>query len=62
MMTGKTQKLTPIEKEEKRREHNVIRDFQEKPILGGFIMIFPFPEIPENLLIIKKYDSFLDSA
>jgi len=27
MMTGKNQKLTPLEKEEKRREHNVIRDF-----------------------------------
>jgi len=27
MMTGKNQKLSPLEKEEKRREHNVIRDF-----------------------------------
>ena len=62
MMTGKNQKLSPLEKEEKRREHNVIRDFKEKPILGGFTMIFPFSEVPENHQMIKKYDSFLDSA
>jgi hypothetical protein len=25
-------------------------------------MIFPFSEVPENFQMIKKYDSFLDSA
>lgn len=62
ILTGKTQKLTAEQKEEKRREHNVVRDEKEKDLLGGFELIYPLPESGVDAERRKLYQSFLASA
>lgn len=60
ILTGKTQKLSVAEKDEKRMQINSQRDIDEKEILGGFQLIFPLNEkIPSNLDEIKLYQNFL---
>lgn len=41
ILTGKIQKLGPEEKEQKRIEHDNYRTQYEKPLLGGYRMIYP---------------------
>lgn len=62
ILTGKTQKLTAEQKEEKRLEFNSIRNDKERDLMGGFELIFPLPETLENYDKIKMYQSFLNSA
>lgn len=62
MVTGKKVKSTPQEKEEKRREANELRDIQEQKLRGGFELIFPLADTPENEPMIEKYTQFLESA
>lgn len=62
MVTGKKVKSTPQEKEEKRREANELRDIQEQKLRGGFELIFPLADTPENEPMIEKYTQFLDTA
>ncbi len=60
ILTGKTQKLSVAEKDEKRMHINSQRDIDEKEILGGFQLIFPLNEkLPSNLDEIKLYQNFL---
>ena len=60
ILTGKTQKLSVAEKDEKRMLINSQRDIDEKEILGGFELIFPLNEkLPSNLDEIKLYQNFL---
>ena len=59
MMTGKKNKLTQEEKEEKRREAMKIRDEYIDNNLGGFTKIYPLPndnpkqQVYENLIKIE---------
>lgn len=59
MITGKNQKLTPAEKDEKREDTNVLRDMSEQPILNGFRKIYPLDEIRANEAKAEEYRTYL---
>ena len=47
--TGKcTYKLTPEQKEEKRKEIDKQRDEIEKDLMGGYELIYPLEDVPAN--------------
>lgn len=62
MITGKNQKMTLAEREEKRLDLNVIRDMNERKLLGGYELIFPLDEIRANEARSEEYQRYLDAA
>jgi len=52
--------LTQVQKEEKRRELNILRDQVEVKLLGGYELLYPLPESPENEDRIREYAMYLE--
>lgn len=48
MLTGKKEKMTQQEKDEKRLELDGVRNFAEAQIKTGFELLYPLMNIPEN--------------
>ncbi len=48
MITGKKVKLTNIHKDEKRKAIDQVRNRDEMNIMGGYELIFPLEETPDN--------------
>jgi len=48
MLTGRKDKLTHSEREEKRRELDALRSSNESQIMGGYELIFPLVDNGEN--------------
>ena len=59
---GEIPEATPDQKEEKRRDYNLIRDEKEKDLRGGFELIYPLSDFPADAERRKLYQSFLSSA
>lgn len=58
--TGKAvYKLTPEQKEEKRKAIDEERNEIEQDLLGGYELIYPLADIPENQQMREQYEAFL---
>ena len=53
MLTGKKQKLTNIQKDEKRRAIDQLRSQYECNIMGGYTVIYPLEDTTDNIPKIK---------
>jgi tubulin polyglutamylase TTLL6/13 len=62
ILTGKKPKLTAREKDEKREELNVLREMEERNLLGGYEQIYPLDEIRANEERIQRYNEYLETA
>ena len=62
MITGKKVKLTNIQKDEKRKAIDQVRHRDEMNIMGGYELIFPLEETPDNEPKIKVYQELLEAS
>ena len=61
--TGKSvYKLTPEQKEEKRKEIDKKRDELEKDLLGGYELIYPLEDTPQNKETRELYEQFIEKS
>lgn len=51
--------MTPEQKEEKRKAIDEERNEIEKDLLGGYELIYPLPDTPENQGLRELYEEFL---
>ena len=55
-------KLTPEQKEEKRREIDNERNEVEQELRGGYELIYPLEDIPENKKMRDQYEEFIEKS